>query len=109
MGLGGPVWHASAASGFDGLIYPETELRRFALESLEGVGDASLGEWEEWTGYAFHIRRRLSAEEQEPIGEVVDIRGTPEARRRLERVMQYVMRSPQALRILREEARGATA
>jgi hypothetical protein len=108
MGLGGPVWHASAAAS-EGWPLGKESLRRFALEALEGVGDANRGEWEEWTGYAFHIRRRLSAEEQEPIGEVVDIRGTPEARRRIERVIQYAMRSPQGLRILREEARGATA
>jgi hypothetical protein len=102
MELGGPVWHASAAP-LPGWPVGEQSLRRFALEALEGVGDADLGEWEEWTGYAFHIRRRLSAEEQEPIGEVVDIRGTPEAHRRLQRVTKYVLRSPEGLRILREE------
>lgn len=40
------------------------------------MGDASLGEWvEHWPGSAFHLRRRLSAREQQLVGEVVDIRG----------------------------------
>ena len=105
MGLGGPVWHASAAAS-EG--WRET-LRRFALEALEGVGDADLGEWEEWTGYAFHVRRRLSAAEHERVGDVIDMRGTPEARRRLQRVWQYASRSPQGLRVLLEETTGVSA
>lgn len=54
-----------------------------ALESLVGVGDAEAGEWEEWTGRAFHVRRRLSPDEQELVGAVIDIRGTPEVDKRL--------------------------
>jgi hypothetical protein len=55
------------------------------LRQLGGVGDASLGEWREWTGKAFHIRRRLSAAEERRSGlTVVDVRGTPEAARRAE-------------------------
>jgi hypothetical protein len=53
-------------------------LRRIALGQLSGVGDRRLGEWEEqWMAY--HVRRRLSAEEQQLVGDVVDIRRTPEA------------------------------
>jgi hypothetical protein len=74
MGLGGPVWHASAAGNGS-----RQRLRRHALYALRGVGDASLGEWEEWTGRAFHVRRRLSQSEQLLVGPVVDVRGTPEA------------------------------
>ena len=58
-------------------------LRRIALGALRGVGDVSRGEWEEWTGRAYHVRRRLSAHEQQSVGNVVDIRGTPEAALRL--------------------------
>lgn len=108
MGLGGPVWHASAAPS-PGWPIGRESLRKFALDALEGIGDAGRGEWEEWTGYAFHIRRRLSAQEQEPIGEAIDIRGTPEARRRLRGVFEYAMRSPQGLRIYRQERGEVTA
>lgn len=41
-----------------------------------------MGEWREWTGAAFHIRRRLTATEQGRVGPVVDIRRTSEAKRR---------------------------
>lgn len=74
MGLGGPVWHASAAP------YPVTSfvirdtLESWAELAIAGVGDAMLGEWHEWTGKAVHIRRRLSALEQQRVGPVVDIR-----------------------------------
>ncbi|HZR50090.1 MAG TPA: hypothetical protein VFB06_11280 [Streptosporangiaceae bacterium] len=46
-------------------------LEREAERQLAGVGDASLGEWREWTGKAFHIRRRLTAREQRAVGTVV--------------------------------------
>lgn len=56
------------------------DLEREAERQLAGVGDASLGEWREWTGNAFHIRRRLSEAEQRRTGlRAVDIRRTPEA------------------------------
>jgi len=58
-------------------------LRRAAYEELEGVGNAALGEWTEFTGKAFHLRRRMRPTEQLLVGPVVDIRGTPEARERL--------------------------
>lgn len=58
-------------------------LREIALMALEGVGDEVAGQWEEYTGRAFHIRRRLTNEEQEPIGPAVDIRGTQEAQNRI--------------------------
>ena len=53
-----------------------------AERQLAGVGDASLGEWREWTGRAFHLRRRLSLREARRVGPVVDVRGTDDARRR---------------------------
>jgi hypothetical protein len=48
------------------------------------VGAAELGQWEEWTGRAFHLRRRLSPVEAEQVGPVVDVRHTPEQMRRFE-------------------------
>lgn len=80
MNLGGPVWHSSAAPMRG--IPLRADLERIAEKELEGVGDPSLGEWREWTGKAFHIRRRLSAAEQKVTGPVADIRRTPEALRR---------------------------
>lgn len=53
-------------------------------KALVGVGDVDLGQWEDFTGYAFHLRRRLSEAEAELVGDVVDVRGTPEALRRFE-------------------------
>ena len=85
------MWHASAA------LLPwvagrpdETFLRGRAREALSGVGDASLGEWESWSGFAYHVKRRLSVEEQKLVGEAVDIRGTMEAVRRHEKVKRYL-------------------
>ena len=78
MGFGGPVWHASVAGSVIKAV-----LEREALRQLEGVGDASLGEWRETGEKAFHVRRRLSAAEQERTGlTVADIRRTPEAAER---------------------------
>jgi hypothetical protein len=86
-GYGGPVWHASAAPL--GVTPVASHLRECALAALDGVGDASLGEWEEWTGRAFHVRRRLTDEECAGL-EVVDVRGTDEARRRLAAVRRFL-------------------
>jgi hypothetical protein len=55
---------------------------RRALRVLDGLGDPTLGEWREWTGRAFHIRRRLTPAEESVVGPVVDVRGTEDARRR---------------------------
>lgn len=51
--------------------------------ALSGVGDARLGEWTEWTGRAYHVRRRLTPDEQVEIGEVIDVRGTTEGTERV--------------------------
>jgi hypothetical protein len=75
------VWHSSV--GARGMNLGPSTLAAQARKVLYGVGDASLGEWEQWTGRAFHLRRRLSAEEADRVGEVIDVRGTEEAQRRL--------------------------
>lgn len=88
-GLGGSVWHASVTNhspGGLGLVQP------YALDALNGVGDASLGEWREHHK-AFHVRRRLSAAEVEASGLVmVDMRGTVEGKMRLHKMMEQFPR-----------------
>jgi hypothetical protein len=74
--------------------------RRCALDALKGVGDASLGQWEEWAGRFYHVRRRLTAEEQASVGDALDIRGTPEAERRRAAVERFL---PPHMRNWREE------
>lgn len=86
MGFGGPVWHVSVADRGIGAAQLEDVARRW----LAGVGDAALGEWSEERLPFFHLRRRLSASEQEQAGDVLDIRGTWEAEKRLNRVRRYL-------------------
>jgi hypothetical protein len=57
-------------------------LRAEAFGALRGVGDPNLGQWEEDTGRAYHVRRRLTPGEAHLVGPVVDIRGTVEQARR---------------------------
>jgi hypothetical protein len=102
MNLGGPVWHVSIASPG---IPIQAELRTNAHRQLHGVGDPALGQWEEWTGRAFHLRRRLSDREAVQVGPVVDVRCTPEAMRRAERLGERLRLAP--AEVLREEL-GAT-
>lgn len=66
-----------------GNVIGSKRLRQIAIIALEGVGDEVSGQWEEYTGKAFHVRRRLTSEEQKPIGPAVDVRGTTEAVNRL--------------------------
>lgn len=76
MGFGGPVWHVS-------IQHPNAAIAvRIAKQELQGVGNAALGEWEEFGNIAFHLRRRLSETEEKLVGPVADIRGTSEAYRR---------------------------
>lgn len=66
------------------------ERQRAAMLALDGVGDASLGEWTEYHG-AVHIRRRLSIREQIAAGlQMIDLRGTKEAKDRILKIVQAV-------------------
>lgn len=56
------------------------------MNALVGVGDAARGQWEEWTSKAYHVRRRLTADEECVTGPAVDVRRTPESLRRIRRV-----------------------
>lgn len=64
---------------------------------MDGVGDEASGQWEEYTGKAFHIRRRLTVEEQASIGEAIDIRGTKEAMNRINAVRIVVPFLPEEM------------
>jgi hypothetical protein len=78
------------------------KLLRVARKALEGVGDPRF-EWLEWTGHAFHLRRRLTIAEELVIGPALDLRGTVEAQRRLELARPDL--PPAALRLAAEELR----
>lgn len=71
-------------------VSPQDVLKFVALEALAGVGDHAAGQWEEYSGYAFHLKRRLTIEEQAVTGEAVDIRGTPEQDRRWLAVRKFL-------------------
>lgn len=108
--FGGPVWHASAAQL--GLPLGADDLREKAFAALEGVGDDKLGQWQEWTGRAYHVRRRLTPEEITlgNIGEVVDVRGTWEGTKRINAVRRWMGRQmgmvPALAAMVDEESRG---
>lgn len=89
MGFGGPVWHASAAQVYLSEPNDAEKLRAAALSELLGIGDASLGEWYEWTGRAYHVRRRLTLAEERRVGPLVDVRGSTEAVARLRAVVGF--------------------
>lgn len=72
------MWHASARAE------PPALALALARRALDGVGDAALGEWvEHGGGGTVHLRRRVSVDEQERVGDVRDIRGTTEERVRV--------------------------
>ena len=86
---------------------PDEHLEDLAFTILEGVGDESLGTWFQMSPGIFHLRRRLSADEASLIGPVVDVRGTPEAARRLLAVEKFVRRGPPEMQeIAAAEAMG---
>lgn len=89
MNYGGPVWHVSVApiGRFHvGLV----GARHRALGVLDGVGDDALGHWEEEGGIAYHVRRRLTADEETMVGPVRDLRGLKEGQERLTRAWRYL-------------------
>lgn len=66
------MWHASAAPLLGHL--PIRDLcASWAHRALGGVGDSTI-EWHDWSGRAYHLRRRLTAVEAERVGPVVDVR-----------------------------------
>lgn len=74
------MWHASAAPVRGRHPQRETQAQ-IARVALTGVGDQTQ-QWEEWSGYVYHIRRRLTAAEEAQVGPARDLRGTGEGARR---------------------------
>lgn len=84
------MWHASTMMR-SGLLLPDEHLLRTgAFDALKGIGDESRGQWEEWTGKIYHVKRRLSRQEQRQTGDARDIRGTREAQKRRAAVQRYI-------------------
>lgn len=75
-------------------------LRAMAYEMLDGFGDAK-AEWTEDRPGAFHLRRRLNAEEDERVGPAVDCRTTEEAQERYDKI-KFLLPAP-ALHLVTEE------
>ena len=90
MDLGGPVWHASTSMG-PRRLQSWDELETVARAALDGVGDTKLGEWVEQGNQIFHLRRRLSVDEQDQhVGPVVDVRQTDEGAKRFAAMRRYL-------------------
>jgi len=70
-----------------------------AADQLSGVGDAALGEWREVGDIAVHLRRRLTDDEAAyaQIATVVDVRGTEEFTRRIQRMRPFLPPQLQAM------------
>ena len=81
-------------------------LEREAERQLAGVGDASLGEWREMGGRAFHLRRRLTTAEACGVGPVLDVRGTKEAAERAAMLGDRLRLAPPE--VLAEEIGGSS-
>lgn len=83
------MWHASICKR--DMPFGRVTLENIARRQLDGVGDASLGEWLEFTGRFLHLRRRLSVAEQVSVGPAVDIRADmAEVERRLRPVRHVI-------------------
>ena len=69
---------------------PRDDIVRAVHEALDGVGDASLGEWGEWLT-AYHLKRRLSHAEciQHELS-MIDLRDTPQGRRMMRQLVRDV-------------------
>jgi hypothetical protein len=72
-----------------------------ACDVLDGVGDATLGEWREIGTIAVHLRRRLSEVEALRVGPVRDVRHTWEHTKRVNAVRRYL---PEPLRRMPDSA-----
>lgn len=91
-----PAWRGSYAGGSHA-----DELFVIAESVLHGVGDPALGEWRERGEIAVHLRRRLTPAEAAIVGPVVDVRGTWEHEKRINRMRRYL---PEGMRLLPGEA-----
>lgn len=97
------MWHVSVAPKV-GMLMGKNFARVIGLNVLKGVGDEEAGQWEEVGKRAYHIRRRLSAEEAEPIGPARDLRGTKEGEIRLMAIAKICPHIPR--QIFQQELSG---
>ena len=67
----------------------EDQLHKAARKALQGVGNPQRGTWTERHN-AYHLRRRLSEAEQARVGDVQDLRQTPEGWARLRAVVDVL-------------------
>ncbi len=84
------MWHASISFGRRLRRNDRRRARALAERALQGVGARGLGEWRENGDIAYHLRRRLTDDEQAEVGPVIDIRGTPEVNARLIEVVHIL-------------------
>jgi hypothetical protein len=84
------VWHVSISWREPGVSLTALRARALAEEELRGVGDSTLGEWFEEGDLAWHLRRRLRAEEAAFVGPVLDVRKTWEATKRCNAIKRYL-------------------
>lgn len=72
------------------VLIADSILSEMAFEMLKGYGDESAGQWIESRPKAFHLRRRLTLEEQNRTGRECDLRGTEEGEKRFETMKQIL-------------------
>lgn len=88
------MWHASVA-------HPDRKIAAMvARKSLKGLGSEKLGEWSEQGPVAFHLRRRVTALEEEMVGSVVDFRGTDEGQEIFGRFLNEMQSHPKYSQIV---------
>lgn len=94
------MWHVSIAPRFAlPAINATAAVFKEAVEQLDGVGAAALGEWREVGDLAVHLRRRLTAAEMSRarIEAVVDVRGTDEHKRRVDAILPFLPLAAQGM------------
>jgi len=97
------VWHVSAAPML-GRVFTRSELKTICRSALHHVGVTDK-EWEEYTGFAFHLRRLLTDTERKQVPGVEDLRGTSQGMRRLDAIKAELPSA--ALRLAEEELNGS--
>jgi hypothetical protein len=68
-------------------------LEEITFKLLDGYGDAAAGEWTEEGINTFHLRRRLTVDEAELVGPVVDVRRTEEGARRVGAMLPWIIKA----------------
>lgn len=97
------MWHVSVR--FKSAFARPEAYKILAHEYLRSAGAPERGEWEEWGEVTYHLRRRISAGEEDIVGaKAVDLRGTDEGWKRYRKIMTQL--SPDIRRWAEEELGG---